>query len=188
MNDGVTQRLAEAIAWCSVHADPADPDRSTRTPEFLPPLLAGEGVLSRVYNAGFAGVQQAVEFICQRRREALAQGGIHVAPESSDLAGGRVLSTDFTSDWCVIAQPESNGFFDADDLPGWDTWFHCARVGRSEFQVYCWVPPQLLEMAHNGIEVLPIPCLRWVDDPGEWRSAARRPWWARWLGASGGFV
>jgi hypothetical protein len=129
-----------------------------------------------------------VEFICQARRAALTKAGIDVVTGSSDLAGGRVLSTDFTSDWCVIAQPESDGFFDADDLPGWDTWFHCSRKGRSEFQVFCWVPPQLAQMAENGIEVLPIPCLRWVDGPDEWRSAARRPWWSRWLGASDGFV
>ena len=55
------------------------------------------------------------------------------------------------------AQQSSNGFFDADNVPPWDTW-----VSFSEGVLLSWVPPSLIEAAQMGIDANPEECIRWA--------------------------
>jgi hypothetical protein len=56
------------------------------------------------------------------------------------------------------AQLNSNGFFDAGNVPPWDTW-----VGLSEGVLLSWVHPLLIEAAQMGIDVNPEECIRWAN-------------------------
>jgi hypothetical protein len=58
------------------------------------------------------------------------------------------------------AEVQSQGFFDAHNVPPRDTCI--ALVDR---YVLAWVPPLQFEFARRGIEVNPEQCIKWADDP-----------------------
>ncbi len=140
---------------------------SVHTPELRPPLLEGsdDEVLRRLTGGSLADLAAAVEYVCMQRRNRLRQLGITAHAQCGrrpGLAGGRVLVTDFQTDWCVAAEPESDGFYDSNDVPGWDTWFHCEPAPESSGLLYCYVPQQLVELADRGMWAIPVQCVRWV--------------------------
>lgn len=59
----------------------------------------------------------------------------------------------------------SEGFFDVDNVPAWDTWLYFD--GRT---LVSWVPAQLISKVQSGIDVNPEGCIRWADDAGQWRN------------------
>ena len=52
----------------------------------------------------------------------------------------------------------SNGFFDVNDAPPWDTWFH-----YSNKELLCWVPSLLVPLVQKGIDGNAVDCIRWTD-------------------------
>ncbi len=58
------------------------------------------------------------------------------------------------------AEVQSLGFFDAHNVPPWDTW-----IAMVERYLIAWVPPLLYDFARQGIEVNPEECIKWADDP-----------------------
>jgi hypothetical protein len=56
------------------------------------------------------------------------------------------------------ARYSSNGFFDVNNVPPWDTW-----IAFSERTLVSWVPTALVELAQKGIDVNPEGCIRWAD-------------------------
>lgn len=104
---------------------------------------------------------------CSRRasaeREELTRLGIPVAPVGPDLAGGRLLFTTINTDSCEAATAPSNGYYDLDDLPGWDTWVFHARTDERWGAIYCWVPAHLVELARAGMDVIPVMSVEWAD-------------------------
>jgi hypothetical protein len=158
------QCLAEAVAWCSRRARADDAGSSTRTPGLKPPVMARRGydLLKRLLGSP-AETTAAVEYVCQARRRELARLNIPVAPVGPDLSGGRVLFTTIDTDSCEAATGPSNGYYDLDDLPGWDTWFFHARADRPWGAIYCWVPRQLVELAKRGMDVIPATSVEWAS-------------------------
>lgn len=164
MTPEIAQRLAETVAWCSRFARADDAGASTRTIELRPPImmLRGYDLIQRLL-ASPAEPRAAVDYVCAGRRRALERLGIPVAPTGSNLAGGRILYTTMDTDSCQCATGPSNGYFDLDDLPGWDTWFHHRDTGQLGGLIYCWVPPPLVELADRGL--LTLPCLNVLWSP-----------------------
>jgi hypothetical protein len=161
------QNLADAVAWCGVRASARDARTSVRTPELRPPLLDGtdDEVVWRLVDGSFDALAAAVQHVCTQRGERLRQLGISAHARTGgkpDLEGGRVLVTDFQTDLCVAAEPESHGFYDANDVPGWDTWFHCEPAPGTSGLLYCYVPRQLVQLADRGMWAIPVECVRWV--------------------------
>lgn len=157
-------RLAETIAWCSPRAVAAQAGVTTRSVELMPPLFRHDlDTQLRMLVESPTVSEEAVEFIVRRRREELARAKQSLAPAGS-LAGGRVFATDFESDFCGAATAPSNGFLDDADIPGWDTWFAHEATGRLGGVVYGWVPPSLLQLADDGLYVIPVQCIWWVKD------------------------
>lgn len=58
------------------------------------------------------------------------------------------------------AEYASMGFFDVDNVPPWDTW-----VVMVEKYLVSWVPPQLVRLVQEGLDVNPEQCILWADDP-----------------------
>jgi hypothetical protein len=164
MTSEFAQRLAETVAWCSRHASAEDAGTSTRSPVLMPPIMRhrGHDLLKRLLDSP-EETTAAVDFVCRARREELARLGIPVVPVGPDLAGGRVLFTTIDTDSCEAATAPSNGYYDLDDLPGWDTWFFHARTDRPWGAIYCWVPAHLVELARAGMDVIPVMSVAWAD-------------------------
>jgi hypothetical protein len=160
----VAQRLAETVAWCSRHARVDEAGITTRTPALMPPVMAYRGydLLKKLLDSP-AETTAAVEHVCQARRRELTRLGIPVVPIGPGFAGGRILFTTIDTDSCGAATSPSNGFYDLDDLPGWDTWFLHARSDQSWGAIYCWVPAQLVALAGIGMDMIPVESVRWAD-------------------------
>lgn len=65
------------------------------------------------------------------------------------------------------AEVESEGFFDINNAPPWDTWLAMVEdVGRRERNPYllAWVPGELIHVAQRGIDVNPEECILWLDN------------------------
>lgn len=75
------------------------------------------------------------------------------------LLHGRILlyvPSDNVSDGA--SRYASNGFFDPDDCPLWDSWLQYRdRIFLS------WVPEVLFPLAQAGIDANPVECIRWAD-------------------------
>ena len=56
------------------------------------------------------------------------------------------------------AQQSSNGFFDVNNVPPWDTW-----VDFVDRAIVCWVPTVLVDAVQMGIDVNPEECIRWAS-------------------------
>jgi hypothetical protein len=63
------------------------------------------------------------------------------------------------------APAASDDFFDADNVPPWDTWLiYVIEKGRwGKNYLIAWVPPELLELATAGVDVNPEQCIVWAD-------------------------
>ncbi|MFY2560466.1 hypothetical protein ACN469_22835 [Corallococcus terminator] len=157
-------RLAETIAWCLPRAEAARAGETTRSVELMPPVCGHDGdtVLTLLHSSPTVGAT-AVDFIAERRREALARSNVRLPPLGT-LAGGWVFATDFNTDICGAATKPSNGYLDDYDIPGWDTWFAHRDTGRLGGLVYGWVPPTLLTLADEGFYVIPVSSAWWIGD------------------------
>jgi hypothetical protein len=163
MTEELALRLAETVAWCNLHARVDDAGASTRSPALCPPVMALPEPQRLSWLLDKPGEPQAaVEFVCQARRRELARLGIPVAPVGPDIANGRVLFTTIDTDSCAAATDPSNGYYDEDDLPGWDTWFWHRTTNRPWGAIYCWVPARLIELASSGMYVIPVQIVEWA--------------------------
>jgi hypothetical protein len=101
-----------------------------------------------------------VEGVADRRAEQLRLKQHYPSDIANDLQGGRLLLYSPDENLCDgAARYTSKGFFDFDNIPPWDTWV-CF------FQQYLvsWVPPQLLELANQGIDANPEGCIAWAQE------------------------
>ncbi|AKF10722.1 hypothetical protein [Sandaracinus amylolyticus] len=146
------QRLAETIAWCAPRAGIGDPRRSLRDPQLQPQLLARDRA-------------QTVAWLVSRRDRRVRGEPI---PPSTRPASGRLLVYFPDANLsCGAAELETDGFFDADNVPPWDTWIsvHDRAHGCPSYgsMLVCWVPPALVELVDRGIDVNPEQCIVWID-------------------------
>lgn len=168
MTPEIENSLAETVAWCSRHARADDADASTRNPAFCPPVMAlpQRQRLSRLLNVP-GEPKAAVDFVRNARRRELARLGIPILAVGPDLAGGRILFSTIDTDSCGAATSPSNGYYDLDDLPGWDTWFYHRSTDRPWGAIYCWVPAHLVELARSGMDVIPVMSVEWMQSLDE---------------------
>jgi hypothetical protein len=159
--------VAETSAWCTHQADANDPANSLRTLRPRPgPLMSRESQVCSV---------------TWERRGQLREIGLGGQEPAKDLCGGRLLA--FDADGTLsdgVANSESNGFFDDDNVPPYDTWVwfvydeaYRRRMAGTEtadrlpaFETYlvAWVPPVFVELADYGIAINPEACILWLDE------------------------
>jgi hypothetical protein len=104
--------------------------------------------------------RQIVEVLSEKRAEQLQRERRYPSAPLPGLSGGRLLL--YSPDENLFdgaAQYSSKGFFDVDNIPPWDTW-----VCFTERYLVSWVPPQLLDLANQGIDVNPEQCILWAPD------------------------
>jgi hypothetical protein len=109
----------------------------------------------------------AVETVAIERER---YGGVEIrdAQLPKDLGGGRLLVYFPDVNLCYGAsEDETNGFFDIDNVPAWDTWVAYFAVGNRHSNgsyLISWIPPQLVELVSSGIYVNPEECIVWLED------------------------
>lgn len=99
-----------------------------------------------------------VEGVVARRAQLLRSAGRYPVELSADLRGGRLLC--YAPDENLFdgaAEYSSIGFFDVENIPPWDTW-----ICYYDIYVIGWVPPELLRLADEGINVNPEGCIFWA--------------------------
>jgi len=104
------QRLSETVAWCCDHAVASDPNHSLRYESLYPSILSetrADVVLSVLMYRGEWLKQQRCKPITKDRD--LRQGRLLCYFPDANLADG-------------AAQVASEGFFDINNIPPWDTW------------------------------------------------------------------
>jgi len=124
-----------------------------------------------------------IQSVVETRRSLLhAHGRLH----AHDLADGRLLVYEPDMNLCDgAAELSSNGFFDVDNVPPWDTWVGCIygtreqpatqgqregetnrpwRAPTSHLYLLSWVPPPFLTLVAEGIWANPEECIRWAVD------------------------
>lgn len=154
------RRLAEAIAWCESRARLESLGTSLRSRELapdldeMPPLDRWPGL---------------VEQLCRDRSASLGTD-----PQTARPPGpGRLLVFDpghTLSDGA--ARVESEGYFDDDNVPPWDTWvaFVVERPRRpgswTAFDAYLisYVPAALITTVDRAIAVNPERCIEWAEE------------------------
>jgi hypothetical protein len=151
------RRLAQTIFWCAPRANTMNPESCLRTPALRPPLLAQNRfyTVDTVVNA----------------RELSAGAAIRNARIPDELGGGRLLVYFPESDlFCGAAADQTDGFFDVNNVPPWDTWVTYWQDQEpnpdsfvSEYLI-AWVPPSLIELANEGINVNPEQCIMWLAE------------------------
>jgi uncharacterized protein (TIGR02996 family) len=168
---GFRMVLGDTIAWCR------DRERAFPVPglevDLLrhPKLRPPEHLLRTFpYPSPPADQARTIWSVVASRSQFLARDrALPTRKPATSLAGGRLLI--FHPDATLLdgaAQAESDGFFDEDNVPGWDTWVMFAgKEPPSESYgacVVCWIPPHLLRLVERGITVNPEECIRWATD------------------------
>ena len=148
-------RLAQTIYWCERHVDLSSPASSLRTMELRPRLLEQNRV-------------SAVEFVVNTR-ELYGAPEITKATIPDGLAGGQLLVYFPDDDLaCGAAEFETDGFFDVNNVPPWDTWVtYIENAYNGEYDteyLVAWIPREFVELADRGIKVNPEQCIQWLSD------------------------
>ena len=150
--DSFFQCLAEAISWGRSRVDVALPESCLRGAPF-------DSRTTKRIDSGF--VSAVVDW---RRKQ------VGTVTADSALHGGRLLAYFPDANLCDgAAEVLSQGFFDVDNCPPWETWIALLNDGADDDgrgygrYLVAWVPPQLLALATAGIDANPEECVVWLD-------------------------
>jgi hypothetical protein len=153
-------RLATTRRWCALRPADLPVSRRLRTP-ILEPDLEDEPSL--------AALEAALHELAERRRAQLEQ--IEWAAGVTPPRPGRLLVCEVNMGLGDgLAEAGSRGFFDAADLPPWDTWLVAYGKTRPSEpdqpleSLITWVPEPLAELAAAGIAAHRSACLHFVEE------------------------
>ena len=151
------RRLAQTIFWCATRPDTTNPESCFRTAALRPSLFEENR---------FHMVDRVV-----RGREAWGGEEIRAAKIPDALGGGRLLISFPDGNLCCgAAEQQTDGFFDVDNVPPWDTWVLYWEDEEKNVDSFAaeyliaWVPPAFVESANEGINVNPEQCIMWLSD------------------------
>jgi hypothetical protein len=131
-------------------------------------------------NDDLASQHHQVFSVCLERSTRLWRSGRRNLSSVTDLCGGRLLAffpdDNLADGW---AETVSEGFFDVNNIPPYDTWvwmvrdirtFECADHEQGETEanyLVAWVPPDFIPHANRGVEANPEGCILWLDTLGD---------------------
>jgi hypothetical protein len=156
------RELTETITWCMDSGSLSQPRTSLRT--------------CKVKLDDLNSQHHQVFRVSLERSGRLRSAGKRELSPVTDLCGGRLLAY-FPNDNLAdgVAEVESQGFFDVDNIPPYDTWvwmvrnvraFERADRTKGEIEanyLVAWVPPDFLQLAGAGVDTNPEQCILWLD-------------------------
>jgi hypothetical protein len=183
------RRLAETIGWCASQDWIANPAEGLRSPQLRLPEITDDGRaifearLPREETARLLAIehaetlrqwQQHVEQLAMKRAALLHTQDTSFLQPLQLRPSGRLLAFDpqgTLSDGAATAATQ--GFFDDDNVPPWDTWIWYVindLVSNLPWWQGCdsyllsWVPNALVAVVEVGIDSNPEECIRWATD------------------------
>ena len=156
------KRLTETVLWCRDVGSLSEPRTSLRACKPTQGDLKSQD-------------HQVFSVSLERSRRLSSSGRANLQPITG-LCGGRFLAY-FPDDNLAdgVAEVESEGFFDVDNIPPYDTWVWMVRNLRTfeygdgtqaEMEanyLVAWVPPDFVSLASAGVKVNPEECILWLD-------------------------
>jgi hypothetical protein len=177
--DDFGRRVKDAETWVNVNMSPAYLMNKLRSPDLAPPQRRPfRNVRSEIsdHTANTYEMQTIVEGVVALRTKLLMQKQKQNTEQMVAPMTGRLLfyiPDETTSDG--YSAELTNGYFDDDDCPAWDTWI--AYVGaetrwsrRTGYGWYgssaliAWVPPSLITLADDAVAGNITDCISWVDE------------------------
>jgi hypothetical protein len=162
MPSEVQQRCQEAAAWCAASEPTGKWSIELRTPVLTPGdlMLRSNRRSQEEINLERTRI---VNELARKRRGLVSSLPDNVFGE----AGGRIL--EFELDACFfdgVAGAETDGFFDSEDLPPWDTWisFGFNRT-RSRWVLLSWIPTNCISIVERAIRVHMCNAYQWMESP-----------------------
>jgi hypothetical protein len=153
-----TQQLIETVRWCSLQlaADPSPAALWTVVSFPSEPLVR----LTDEEREWFA--HQVFE---QRRLLLEAEALMPVEEALYKARAGRFFAF-FTGATLSdgVSEIESQGYFNYDAYPPYDTWIDLMYPGTGDEHLICWLPPLFSRTASPGIVHSPDESLVWIDD------------------------
>jgi hypothetical protein len=159
-----TNRLRETASWCQHRLDGASlpPAQLLRSAELTP---GSDWVSSAIRTDMWPRV---LDTVALRRSDALRTMGDSINPVLP-AAGRLLLFIPGESVWDEVEACETEGFFDGDGSPPWDTWVDCFELPSASSgsvwghrYVVSWIPRTLTSLAQRGVAVTCVDALRWV--------------------------
>jgi hypothetical protein len=149
--------LVETMTWCEL-TRLGPPLNRFRSPELNP----GGSLDPAHYSFPL------VESVCRRRAELLKK---RKAPLLHDLgkAGQLLVFCPGLSLFDGAAELSSDGYFNANNEPPWDTWVYFGETPESlepedyRFFLLSWVPYSYLSITQRGIDANPEGCVEWLS-------------------------
>ena len=162
--DWLRKRFVEAATWANAKLSKpgvvqvliaqflrGNPSPRLRSTELAPSTRGAE-----FFRRGYGDIP-TVEEVVQRRSELIRSWP---AAKSTEGRGLLFMPRESLSDGAATVQSE--GFFDLDNVPAWDTWIYFD--GRT---LLSWVPTSLISKVQSGIDVNPEGCIKWADGAGQ---------------------
>ncbi|MFV8755228.1 hypothetical protein ACNOYE_32160 [Nannocystaceae bacterium ST9] len=159
--DDLEPRLRSVIRWVSARLSGALEHERLRTRDLLPTsrsLRDNEAVA----NALAVDPWGLVEAIAVGRR-------LPMSLSTRELPGRLMVYFPHQNLCDGAAETVSEGFFDVDNAPPWDTWvacFHDRTKPELGPYVIAWIPEPFIAFADAGIGVNPEECIAWLDESG----------------------
>lgn len=156
--DHLRRCLAETMTWCEL--TPVGPSET----RFRSPELKPDGDLDPAPYSSLL-----VETICQRRAELLKERKAQLLYEL-EKTGQLLVFYPGISLFDGAAELSSEGYFNSNNEPPWDTWLHFGENPESlepeshRFFLLCWVPNSQLSIAQRGIDANPEGCIEWLSE------------------------
>ena len=150
--------LIETVAWCEL--TPIKPPVT----RFRSPELHPDGNLDPAHYSS-----SLVETVCRRRAELLNE---RKALSLHELAkdGQLLVFYPGLSLFDGAAELSSEGYFNFNNEPPWDTWVYFGETPQSlepedyRFFLLSWVPKSYLSIAQSGIDANPEGCIEWLTE------------------------
>jgi hypothetical protein len=101
---------------------------------------------------------EAFSLVTARRSERMKQFNVRLTSPSLPEDGRLLHYWPHENLACGAAEYSSNGFFDQNNVPPWDTWI--SFDGRV---LVSWVPAILIPLAQDGIDANPEACIAWAQ-------------------------
>jgi hypothetical protein len=179
----IRQRIADTTLWCESHATTADPRNSLRSSALQPRHYGASREWQRYRWDDSPANRAVIVNALADLRASLADNDASVIDQGSrGMAGGRLVVY-FPDDnlYDGAAAVLSQGYFDVDNAPPWDTWIAylpgrqsspagdftpLADQGDAEGISFllAWVPSQFIQLANTGIWANPEKCISWAEE------------------------
>lgn len=167
------QRVAETREWCALHLSTDDLKGSLRSLELGTPSLTFSWAPS--WNVRRSASERKklrededsrlawVDSLSDRRAKMLVDAGRPLGPVSENIPTQQfIVYLPGTNLADGAAAMVSNGYFDDDNIPPWDTWLMYSPAYSGEAKLISWVPPELTECVDYAMRCNAEECLYWA--------------------------